>query len=289
MRVALLGFGLIGGSIAAAIRGARADWTIAAWSPSGAGPAEATTAGIVDEASRSAGEAVAGADLVVLAAPPLACLELLDELSLPGVLAPGAVVTDVASTKSRIGEAADSAGVRFVGGHPMAGRETSGFGAATADLFAGRPWVIVPGTHADDAAIALVESLVAACGARPIRMSAPEHDAATAAISHLPLILSAALVEAVAGNGDAGQAPGWAAAAALAAGGWESMTRLARGEARMGAEIAATNPGPIAARLRDVQQVLDNWLADLERDGGPDADAMATHLEAVRRRLEDQG
>lgn len=289
MRVALLGFGLIGGSIAAAIRGARTDWTIAAWSPSGAGPAEAKTAGVVDEASRSAREAVAGADLVVLAAPPLACLELLDELSLSGILAPGAVVTDVASTKSRIVQAADAAGVRFVGGHPMAGRETSGYGAATADLFAGRPWVIVPGTHADDEAIGLVELLVAACGATPIPMSAAEHDAATAAISHLPLILSAALVEAVAGTGDAGPPPGWAAAAVLAAGGWQSMTRLARGDARMGGEIAATNAQPIAARLRDVQHVLDSWLADLERDGGTDADAMATRLDAVRRRLEDQG
>jgi prephenate dehydrogenase len=288
MRVALLGFGLIGGSIAAAIRGTRPDWTVAAWSPSGAGPAEAKTAGVVDEALRSARDAIAGADLVVLAAPPLACLGLLDDLARPGVLGADAVVTDVASTKSRIMAAADAAGVRFVGGHPMAGRETSGYAAATAGLFAGRPWVIVPGTGADDRAIALVESLVAACGATPIRMSAREHDAATAAISHLPFIVSVALVEAVAGGEDSGPRPDWAAAAGLAAGGWESMTRLARGDVRMGAEIAATNPGPIAARLREIQRVLDSWLADLERDGGPDADAIAIRLGAVRRRLEDR-
>jgi prephenate dehydrogenase len=288
MRVALLGFGLIGGSIAVAIRDSRPDWTIAGWSPSGAGPTEANGAGLVDVASRSAIDAVRDAELVVLAAPPVACLELIDALARPGVLRTGAVVTDVASTKSRIVAAADAAALRFVGGHPMAGRETSGYGAATPGLFAGRPWVIVSGSHADADAIAMVESLVAACGATPIKMSAAEHDAATAAVSHLPLILSAALVEAVAGRGDSGPAPDWPAAAALAAGGWESMTRLARGDPRMGAEIAATNPRPIAARLRDLQRVLDSWLTDLERDGGPDVDATATRLAAVRRRLDDR-
>ena len=81
----------------------------------------------------------------------------------------------------------------------MAGRETNGFAAGDADLMRDRPWIVVPG--ADDAAVARVEGLARAVGARPVRMAAGPHDAAVAAISHLPLITAASLVEAVAGGG----------------------------------------------------------------------------------------
>ena len=87
--------------------------------------------------------------------------------------------------------------LRFVGGHPMAGREASGFDAATADLFVDRPWVVVPGAHSRPADVERVEWLARAVGARPLRMDAEAHDAAVAGISHLPLVLAAALVEAV--------------------------------------------------------------------------------------------
>jgi prephenate dehydrogenase len=291
MRVALLGFGLIGGSIARALRQDAGDWTIAAWSPSGAGPRLARTDEIVDEASPTPADAVRGADLVVLAGPPLACLELIDDLAdtLAEALGRNAVVTDVASTKEAIGRRADAAGLRFVGGHPMAGREVSGYGAAATDLFDGRPWVVVPGAHARPGDRELVERVAAACGASPIQMSAREHDAAVAAISHLPLVVAAALVEAVAGSGDGRDRPDWPAAAGLAAGGWEGMTRLARGDEEMGAGIIATNGPAIAGRLRDLRSTLDAWLRELERDGGPDAIAVAARLAAARRRLEEQG
>ena len=98
-----------------------------------------------------------------------------------------------------------------------------------------------------------VEALAAACGARPLAMTASDHDAAAAAISHLPLVVATALVEAVAGHGDARDRPDWPAAAALAAGGWTGMTRLARGDEAMGAGIIATNGPAIAARLRDLR------------------------------------
>jgi len=291
MRVALLGFGLIGGSIARALRRDAGDWRIAAWSPSGAGPLLARSDKVVDEASPSPADAVRGADLVVLAGPPLACLELIDDLAdeLAEALGRDAVVTDVASTKEAIGRRADAAGLRFVGGHPMAGRELSGYGAAAAELFDRRPWVVVPGALARPGDRDRVEALAAACGASPIEMSAAEHDAAVAAISHLPLVVAAALVEAVAGSGDGRDRPDWPAAAGLAAGGWEGMTRLARGDEEMGAGIIATNGPAIAGRLRDLRSALDGWLRELERDGGPDAVAVAARLAAARRRLEKQG
>ena len=109
-------------------------------------------------------------------------------------------------------------------------------------------------------------------------MDAGAHDRAVAGISHLPLVVAAALVEAVAGVTDADRrrsAPTGRSRAGLAAGGWRDMTRLARGDPAMGAAIAATNAPALAARVRDLRAVLDDWLAELERAGGPDEAAVA--------------
>jgi prephenate dehydrogenase len=163
----------------------------------------------------------------------------------------------------------------------MAGRETSGYAAATPDLFAGRPWVVVPTDPDDQVAIVAVETLAVAAGARPVRMDPAEHDAAVAAISHVPLVLAAALVESVAGDGD------WPSSRRLAASGWRDMTRLARGDVAMGSGIAVTNASAIAARLHRFRTVIDGWLAELERAGGPDEAALADRLAAARDRLDD--
>ena len=246
----MLGLGLIGGSVARAA--SAAGMTVRAWTPSGDGPDRAIADGILRAADVA--DAVSDAELVVLAAPPLACLDLIDLLAGPGSGLPAdAVVTDVASTKASIVERAAGAGLRFVGGHPLAGREATGYGASDAGLFADRPWVIVPPDPPDDDAEARVAALVAACGGRPIRMTAADHDRAVAAISHLPLLLSAALTESVVASTD------WATARELAAGGWASMTRLARGDPAMGAGILATNASEVAARLADLQAVLARW------------------------------
>jgi prephenate dehydrogenase len=254
----------------------------------------ARAAGALDLAAASLREAVAGADLVLLAAPPGACLDLLDRLGSDerGALADDAVVSDVASTKVLLCERAAARGLRFVGGHPMAGREASGFEAADAALFRDRPWVVVPPVSDDPAGVARVEALARACGARPVRMTAGDHDAAVAAISHVPLVLAAALVEAIAGGRDEPVPAGWPAAAALAAGGWASATRLARGDPALGAGIARTNAGPTAARLRDVRDRLDEWIDLLERqaaDGLPDESALRERFLAARARLEEAG
>jgi prephenate dehydrogenase len=288
VRVAIIGFGLIGGSMARALRrpgaaplgGERPS--IAAWSPSRAGPLAALTDGSVDAAPAALAETLEGADLVVLAGPPMACLALLDDLGGSESrrrLGSDAVITDVASTKVRIVERAASLGLRFVGGHPMAGGETAGYGAADATLFEDRPWVVVPPDLADPGATTRVDELAIACGARPVHLAAVDHDAAVAAISHLPLVLSASLVEAVVDG------PDWPRARALAASGWRDMARLARGDVAMGAGILATNAVPLAEAIRRVGDRLDAWLADLEGDP-PDFDRLAARLEAARDRLD---
>src|SRR2546427_3881343 len=148
MRIAFLGFGLIGGSVARALSDRPvgdnlADTALVAWSRTGEGPRMAVAEGVLAEAAHDPSGAVDGADLVILAAPPLACLDLIDRLGsdLKPVLSPHATVTDVASTKASIVMRAQSAGLRFVGGHPMAGREATGYEASSADLFRDCPWV----------------------------------------------------------------------------------------------------------------------------------------------------
>ena len=285
MRVAILGFGLIGGSLARALRTAadREAWSIAAWSPTGEGTRRAAADGTIALAASSAAEALEGAELVVLAAPPMNTLDLIARLGngLGAALEPGAVITDVASTKGAIVAAAAERGLRFVGGHPMAGRETTGYAAGSADLFIGRPWVVVPTDPDDQPAILAVETLAVAAGGQPLRMDAADHDAAVAAISHLPLVVAAALVESVAGDGD------WPSSRRLAASGWRDMTRLARGDVAMGSGIAATNAPAIAARLHRFRTVIDAWLAALEQPGGPDEAAIAERLGVARTRLDD--
>lgn len=284
VRIAFLGLGLIGGSIAHALReGGGARDHIAAWTPSGTGPRLARDAGTVDVAAASPDAALDGAELVVLAAPPLACVALLGRLGgdLRSRLEPGVTVTDVASTKAALLAAAAAAGVPYVGGHPMAGRETTGFGAANGALFRDRPWVVTEAVGGGDPAA--VGRLAERCGARIVTLDAADHDRLVAAVSHLPLFVSVALVEAVAGRGTTA-ATDWPAARSLVAGGWRDATRLARGDATMGAEIAATNAAEIAARLRAFRDRVDDWLALLEAPGGPDPDAIRDRLaEAARR------
>jgi prephenate dehydrogenase len=240
----------------------------------------AVATGAISTAAASAREAIEGADVVLLAAPPIECLRLIDDLAGPlrASLAAGAIVTDVGSTKRAIVERAATGGLPFVGGHPMAGRETAGFAAADPALFVDRPWVICD-SGAPESAVALVEQLARAVGAVPVRMDAATHDAAVAGISHLPLVVAAALAEAVLHDG------GPASATALAASGWRDMTRLARGDPAMGAGIAATNADLLADRIRAMTAVLDAWLAELEGAGGPDAPRLEARFAAARRLL----
>jgi prephenate dehydrogenase len=291
MHVGFIGFGLIGGSIARAIRAAPggSSWTMSAWSPSGEGPNRAMSDEVIDRAAATAMDCLVDTDLVVLAGPPTACLTGLDDLvgRWHATLPPGAVVTDVASTKGAILERADAAGLRFVGGHPMAGLEVSGYGASRPDLFVDRPWVIVPGRVARPADVAAVSTLAETCRARVVHLDAAAHDRSVAAISHLPLILAAALVESVAGTSRSTAPDDWSIASELAASGWRDMTRLARGDPDMGAGIATTNAAALAERLRALQATLDAWRETLEQPDGPDERAIRTRLEAARARLDE--
>ena len=291
MRVSILGFGLIGGSIARALHSHAGDrtWHVSALSRHPGPVAQAVSDGLLASAATSLEQAIAEAELVVLAGPPLDCLDLVEALGgrLRDRLPEDCTVTDVASAKARIVAAADRLSLPFIGGHPMVDPEVDDYGAARPDLFLGRPWVTVLGERARFGDAERVGELVDACGAMQVPMKAAAHDAAVAAVGHLPLIVAAALIEAVAGGPGEPEHEDWRAAEALAATDWAGMTRLAHGEPAVGAGLAAPNAPAISARLRTMRSALDEWLALLERQPGPDVAALLARFEAARGRLAD--
>lgn len=250
-----MGLGLIGGSIARAVA-ARRDWPVSAWDPDRGTLRAAARAGLIT-AAPDPERAVAGAELTVLAAPPLANLALVERLG-PALAVAGTTLTDVSSAKGAMAARAERiAGLRFVGGHPLSGRTERGFASSRADLFVGRPWVVVAGGRAQARDVARVRALARACRARPLDLGADEHDRAVAAISHLPLLVSAALAEA------ALEDEAWPIARVLAAQGFRDTTRLARGDPTLGAGILATNPAAVSVALGRLAAVLETWRAEL--------------------------
>ncbi|UNX56212.1 prephenate dehydrogenase [Georgenia sp. TF02-10] len=250
--VRIVGSGLLGASLGLALRAAGVPVQLADASPTALALARDVGAGT------PAADGDPEPALVVVATPP--------DVTADAVLAalaahPGAVVTDVASVKSVIAAeveaGAGAGGDRYVGSHPMAGRERSGAAAADADLFAGRPWVVVPGPRSRPDAVLAVRSLAADVGASPVTLGAAEHDDAVALVSHVPQ-LAASLVAARL-NG----AP--EAALSLAGQGLRDVTRVAASDPLLWATILAGNAGPVAAVLHALQADLAELLAALDR------------------------
>lgn len=259
MQLALIGLGLIGGSIGLALKAAGSDWTITGWDQDPQAPQAALARGAIDRAAATAPEAVEGADLVILAIPVTAMHALLAQMA-PHLKA-GAVVTDVASTKQAVtawAKALLPEGVTFIGGHPMAGTEHSGIAHATPGLFRGAAYVLTPGPDAPGAAMAMLSGLVATLGARPALMSAELHDAEVALVSHLPFLLSASLVRLTTAD------PSWPEAKKLAATGYQSVSRLASGNVTMYRGICLTNAEALRPWLLAMAQELAHLAARLD-------------------------
>jgi prephenate dehydrogenase len=254
-RAAILGLGLMGASLGMALRraGLVASDGLAGYDPAPGVAQRARQRGAIELACASPADAVAEARLVVLAAPVLASRDLLAAIA--PHLSRDAVITDLGSTKVAVAAWAHDClpdPSRFVPSHPMTGRERSGMDAAAPDLYAGCAWCLTPDEQTEPAALAKVRATVEALGARPLLLSAQDHDAAVATISHLPLLAAAALTLA------AGTSPGWPLASQLAAGGFRDTTRVASGDPSMARDICLTNTEPILA-------ALDAYLAQLQR------------------------
>lgn len=242
-RLAVIGLGLIGGSWALACRRSGGAAQVVGWDTDPDALAAAVAMGCIDRVAGSLAEALAGADLVVLAAPPRAVLAMAPAVA--EHVESGALVTDTASTKREVVaryEETLPGGAHFVGGHPMAGSERSGLAAARDDLFRGMPYALTPTPRTDQQAVDRLKAVVAGMGARPAVLSAADHDRKVAAVSHLPQLAVWALVRAALGDqeGEGDDGP-----LQLAGSGWRDTVRLAGSPAAMWREVSLANADQI--------------------------------------------
>lgn len=260
-RLAIIGLGLIGGSLGMALRRV-GGWEVVGYSRSKQTRSLAVKLGAVDRAVDTLEEAASGVTVVILAVPILAMEPILAQLG--RLLLPGTLVSDVASTKAQVmawAQASLPPQVPFIGGHPMAGKEVYGIEAAEDDLFLGCVYCLVPGPSASPQAVEQMLSLAEAIGARPLILEASRHDELVAGISHLPLVASCALMSLAA------RSTLWPEMAPLAASGFRGATRLASGSPEMSGDICITNREALLSWLDGYIQELRAY-AGLIQGGG---------------------
>lgn len=257
--VRVVGTGLLGTSIGLGLRAVGVRVLLADPSPTALALAGDLGAGVPDSGERC--------DLVVVAAPPdVTAATVAAELAAH----PDATVTDVASVKAGLLAGVGAAGgdlARYVGGHPMAGRERSGAVNARADLFLGRPWVVCPSPTAPVPRVERVRRLAMALGASPVAMEPSAHDAAVALVSHVPQLAASLVASRLR------KAP--ESAVALAGQGLRDLTRIAGSDPMLWAQILTANAGPVLEVLHDLRAELDTVIEALSGPGAGAAAAVA--------------
>lgn len=255
--IAILGPGLLGGSVALAARANQCAGIVHLWARREAAVEQVRSLGIADLASTDLAEVVQGSTLIILATPVGIMPDLVTRL-LELDLANGTLITDLGSVKGSVVRSIDPLlqarpDLCFVGSHPMAGKELTGIEHASADLFQGAACVITPGATSTPASTAIVEEFWQALGCRTLRMDADEHDRAVAKVSHLPH-LAASLVAA----SSLGQDP---AIGEVAGAGLRDTTRVAAGAPPMWAEILLENREALTPALADLAGRLERARA----------------------------
>jgi prephenate dehydrogenase len=254
-RMAIIGLGLIGGSLGLALKAAKlSNVEIVGYDTDTIAAVDARRRGAVDKTEPTLQRATADAGLVILATPIVAMRQVMEEMA--SGLRENCVVTDTASTKARVMDWAGQLlppSVSFVGGHPMAGKETAGIANADAKLFAGKSYCIIPSPNATEGAARLVVGLVHLIGAQPLFIDAEEHDRYVAAVSHLPLVVSTALFTL------ARSSPAWPELAALASSGFRDVTRLASSDPELSHDICLTNREAILHWLERLAEEISRY------------------------------
>lgn len=261
-RVAIFGPGLIGGSVALALRAKCPETKISIWGRRPDQLEEILKQGIADSVDSDPAAAVRDAELAVLCTPVGSMKDLASSM-LPG-LSPSASVTDAGSVKANIVAQLESIlGGRFVGAHPMAGSERSGLGAAQAHLFEGAPCLLTPTTRSDERSLRSVTEFWKSLGCSVTTMDAAGHDRLVARISHLPHALAFALVNLIVDTlpPEAQQ---------LAGGSFRDATRVAASDPSLWTGILTENRNEVAAALREMSKLLKSMATALG-DENPDS------------------
>jgi prephenate dehydrogenase len=279
VHLAIIGLGLIGGSIGLALK--QASWRqaeIVGYARRHETGSLALKLGAVDRIESDLSKTVKGADIVIIATPVLTIKDIFSQIA-PG-LSSNSIVTDTASTKLQVMQWAEELlplGIDFVGGHPMAGKEISGISAATADLFRNCTYCLTPASRASPAAVQTVKEMVKKLGAIPLTIDAQEHDSLVAGISHLPLLLSVALVSATTKN------PSWQQMSRIASSGYRDLTRLASGNPEVNAHICLSNQAAIVSWIDMFIEELQK-LRELVAEGGDEIEKVLTLANEARRK-----
>jgi prephenate dehydrogenase len=284
IHITIIGMGMIGTSLGMALRSANekeaplGQIQVTGYDRNNRATSDARGRLAIDREVRSLGEALREAQLVVVAVPVQAVREVFTAIA--PVLPSGCVVTDVASVKNQVMDWAREllpATVEFVGGHPMAGKERSGASAAEPDLFKSAVYCLTPSPRARQGAIDLVDAMVRQIGAKPYFIDPNEHDAYVAGVSHLPFLLSTALVELTTAS------PGWKEMAPLAATGFRDVSRLASGDPEMHRDICITNRVALSRWLDDAARLLLDLRDQVEAG---DSDKLLALFERAREARE---
>ena len=256
-RLCIIGTGLIGGSLARGLRAAGLVKTVIGCARNEENLKKAVELGVIDEFDTNAATAVSDADVIVLAVPVGAMAAVFAEIK--DQIKPGAVITDVGSTKASVVDAARSAFAElpagFVPGHPIAGTEQSGVEASFAELFNNRRVILTPLDSSSADAVKVVSDMWSACGAEVIELSVEHHDEVLAATSHLPHVLAYALVDTLARMHEHQEIFNFAA------GGFKDFTRIASSDPGMWHDICLANRDALLVMLRrfgdDLQKLTD--------------------------------
>lgn len=281
LHVAIVGAGLIGGSLGLALKKQYgSDLFVSALDSCEETCRLAVERGAADEASTDIRASIEGADIIFLSTPVLQIVPMVEKL-LP-FLKPGAILSDTGSTKQYVWQRLRKLlppGIHYVSGHPMAGKEHSGIRAADADLFRHKCYVIVEDTGAPPEAIAAVRRLIEATGASVTAMDIEKHDRCASVISHVPHVAAAALVTLLNNSREDIEAN-----LKLAGGGFKDTTRIASSNADMWADICISNPDAISQHLRDLQAILGDVVAAIGRN---DRQKIHDYFSAAKQRRDN--
>ncbi len=273
-KIAIFGVGLIGGSLALCFKG-RPGFRVVGHSPRSESVRKCLDRGVVDEGTTSLEEAASGADFLFLCVPVGMLNDYLAALS-RCKLKPGAIITDVGSTKGEIVEAASRysfGDAVFIGGHPMAGKERSGVEAATSKLFENAYYVLTPTPSTPGSSYDALVELLSHTKAKLVRMDARTHDGVVGAVSHLPHIVAAMLVNLVARLGETDDSY-----EKLAAGGFRDITRIASADPTIWRDICVSNREVLLELLQAWTDEAGRFM-DILRSG--DGEAIAEQFRSA--------
>ena len=272
--IGFIGLGLIGGSIAKALRAKHPDLTLIAYNRSKDSLIEAMADGTINQAMDTIGPGFSDCDIIFLCAPVSVNIRCLEQLK--PIIRPDCILTDVGSVKTPINSLIHSLGLTdcFIGGHPMAGSERIGFANSKAGLLENAYYILAPAPQVPAAKIAEFQGLVTSMGAIPLQVESQKHDYVTAAVSHLPHIVAAALVHLVQDHDDA-----QGLMKSIAAGGFKDITRIASSSPVMWEQICMTNTVNISRLLQDYIDALGVVQKELQEH---DSASLYTFFDGAR-------